>query len=111
MLMPVLKAAGYAVTAVAGAHEALALLKQGRAFDVLVTDIDMPGMDGFALAEAVRGEPRFQDMPVIALSSIGSPEAIERGRRAGFHDYVAKFDRQSLIAALKEQTAGTIQAA
>jgi two-component system chemotaxis sensor kinase CheA len=111
MLGPVLKAAGYTVTAVAGAHEALALLRQGRAFDVLVTDIDMPGMDGFALAEAVRGEARFGDMPVIALSSIGSPEAIERGRRAGFHDYVAKFDRQSLIAALKEQTAGTIQAA
>jgi two-component system chemotaxis sensor kinase CheA len=111
MLVPVLKAAGYAVTAVASAHEALALLKQGRPVDVLVTDIDMPGMDGFALAEAVRSEPRFRDIPVIALSSISSPEAIERGRRVGFHDYVAKFDRQSLIAALKEQTADTIQAA
>ena len=44
-------------------------------------------------------------MPIIALSSHSSPEAIERGRQVGFHDYVAKFDRQSLIAALKEQTA------
>ena len=40
-----------------------------------------------------------------------SPESIERGRKVGFHDYVAKFDRQSLIAALKEQTADVIQAA
>jgi len=38
-------------------------------------------------------------------------QAIERGRQVGFHDYVAKFDRQSLIAALKEQTADIIQAA
>jgi two-component system chemotaxis sensor kinase CheA len=111
MLVPVLKAAGYAVTAVAGGYEALAFLKQGRSVDVLVTDIDMPDMDGFTLAEAVRDEPRFQDIPIIALSSINSPEAIERGRRVGFHDYVAKFDRQSLIAALKEQTADITQAA
>ncbi len=105
MLSPVLKAAGYEVTAVAGARDALALLKGGRRFDVLVTDLDMPGMDGFALAEAVREEAHLAGMPIIALSSYSSPESIERGRAVGFHDYVAKFDRQSLVAALKEQTA------
>jgi len=68
-------------------------------------------MDGFALAEAVRGEPRLNQLPIIALSASSSPEAIERGRQVGFHDYVAKFDRQSLIAALKEQTADVVQAA
>jgi two-component system, chemotaxis family, sensor kinase CheA len=111
MLTPVLKAAGYEVTAVAGAQEALTLLKDGQRFDVLVTDLDMPGMDGFALAEAVREEARFADMPIIALSSHSSPESIERGREVGFHDYVAKFDRQSLVAALKEQTADMDRAA
>jgi two-component system chemotaxis sensor kinase CheA len=111
MLSPLLKAAGYDVTTVGGAAEALALLKNGRRFDVLVTDVDMPGMDGFALAQAVRGEARYGDIPIIALSSHSTPESIERGRRAGFHDYVAKFDRQSLIAALKEQTADSVQAA
>jgi len=111
MLSPVLKAAGYSVTAVPSAREALELLRKGRHFDALVTDIDMPEMDGFALAEAIRGEPRLNDLPMIALSASSSPEAIERGRSVGFHDYVAKFDRQSLIAALKEQTADVIQAA
>jgi two-component system chemotaxis sensor kinase CheA len=111
MLAPVLKAAGYTVTAVPSAHEALDLLRKGSRFEALVTDIDMPEMDGFELAEAVRGELRFNELPIIALSASSSPEAIERGRRVGFHDYVAKFDRQSLIAALKEQTADIIQAA
>jgi two-component system chemotaxis sensor kinase CheA len=104
MLVPVLQAAGYEATAAASAQEALALLHEGRAFDVAITDIEMPEMDGFAFAEAVRGDPRTADLPVIALSSVVSAEAVERGRRAGFYDYVAKFDRQGLIAALKEQS-------
>ena len=104
MLMPVLQAAGYAVTAVGSAGEALALLADGRTFDVAVTDIEMPEMDGFMFAEKLRAEPRTADLPVIALSSHVSAEAVERGRQAGFHDFVAKFDRQGLIAALMEQT-------
>ena len=104
MLTPVLQAAGYQVTSVGSASEALALLKDGRTFDVAITDIEMPGMDGFQFAEAVRGDPRTAELPVIALSSMVSAEAVERGRVVGFHDYVAKFDRQGLIAALKEQT-------
>ena len=87
------------------------MLKNGQRFDALITDIDMPDMDGFALAEAVRGEPRLSDLPMIALSASSSPEAIERGRQVGFHDYVAKFDRPGLIAALKEQTAELNRAA
>jgi two-component system, chemotaxis family, sensor kinase CheA len=104
MLTPVLQAAGYQVTAVAAASEALALLQDGRTFDVAITDVDMPEMDGFQFAEALRADPRTGDLPVIALSSEVSAEAVERGRNVGFHDYVAKFDRQGLIAALKEQT-------
>jgi two-component system chemotaxis sensor kinase CheA len=110
MLTPVLQAAGYAVTAVDSARDALALLGEARPFDVAITDIEMPDMNGFQFAEAVRADPRTCDLPIIALSSVVSPEAIERGRRVGFHDYVAKFDRQGLIAALKEQT-GVVQAA
>jgi two-component system chemotaxis sensor kinase CheA len=104
MLTPVLQAAGYEVTAVGSAQEALAMLKDGATFDVAITDIEMPDMDGFEFAEAVRGDARTVDLPIIALSSVVSADAVERGRQVGFHDYVAKFDRQGLIAALKEQT-------
>jgi two-component system chemotaxis sensor kinase CheA len=110
MLTPVLQAAGYAVTAAASARDALKLLGEGQTFDVAITDIEMPEMNGFQFAEAVRADPRTGTLPIIALSSVVSAEAIERGRRVGFHDYVAKFDRQGLIAALKEQT-GVVQAA
>jgi two-component system chemotaxis sensor kinase CheA len=106
MLAPVLQAAGYSVTAVERAQEALALITQGSRFDVIVTDIDMPELDGFALAERLRAEPRTAHVPIVGLSSVISAEAIERGRQVGFHDYVAKFDRQGLIASLKEQVEG-----
>jgi two-component system, chemotaxis family, sensor kinase CheA len=105
MLAPVLKAAGYEVTTAAGGEEAIVLLQKGRRFDVILTDIDMPGMNGFDFAEQLRRDPRTAEIPVIGLSSMISQEFIERGREVGFHDYVAKFDRQGLIAALKEQTA------
>jgi len=105
MLTPVLQAAGYDVTVASSAQEALAILRDGAAFDVAITDVEMPEMDGFEFAEALRGDARNADLPVIALSSVVSAEAVERGRQVGFHDYVAKFDRQGLIAALKEQTA------
>ena len=104
MLTPVLQAAGYAVTAASSAQEALAILNDGRAFDVAVADTEMPDMDGFEFAAAVRADARTADLPIIAMSSVVSAEAIERGRKVGFHDYVAKFDRPGLIAALKEQT-------
>jgi two-component system chemotaxis sensor kinase CheA len=105
MLAPVLKAVGYEVTTAASGEEALGLLQKGRRFHVILTDIDMPGMSGFELAEQLHKDPRTADVPVIGLSSMISQEFIERGRQAGLHDYVAKFDRQGLIAALKEQTA------
>ena len=80
-------------------------------FDAILTDIEMPDMNGFEFAETIKADQRLHAMPIIALSSMISPAAIERGRQAGFHDYVAKFDRPGLIAALKEQTAEMNQAA
>jgi len=111
MLVPVLKAAGYDVTAAPGGEEALAVIKKGQKFDVIVSDIEMPGMNGFELAEAIRADARAANTPIIALSSLTSPASIERGRQAGFHDFVAKFDRQGLIAALKETSAEWAEAA
>ncbi len=106
MLTPVLQAAGYDVITASDGSEALAHLRTGKVVDIVITDIDMPQMDGFALAEAVKQEPATAAVPVIALSSHVSVAAIERGREVGLHDYVAKFDRAGLIAALKEHAAG-----
>jgi two-component system, chemotaxis family, sensor kinase CheA len=111
LLAPLLKAAGYSVTAAASGNEALALLRGGARFAVIITDIDMPGMDGFEFASAVRRDPATAALPIIGLSSLVSAEAVERGKRVGLHDYVAKFDRQGLIAAVKEQTADIEHAA
>jgi two-component system chemotaxis sensor kinase CheA len=105
MLAPVLKAAGYRVRVAPNAQEGLTALRSGQVFDVVLTDIEMPDMNGFEFAEVIRADQHLSSMPIIALSSMVSPAAIERGRQAGFHDYVAKFDRPGLIAALKEQTA------
>ncbi len=104
MLAPVLQAAGYTVTALASAQEAVERLQAGESFDVIVTDTDMPDMNGFDFAQTVRDDPKTAELPIIALASAVSPAALERGREVGFHDFVAKFDRQGLIAALKEQT-------
>ncbi|MGY3488308.1 two-component system chemotaxis sensor kinase CheA [Bradyrhizobium sp. USDA 4011] len=111
MLAPVLKAAGYKVRTAGGAQEGLTALRSGQAFDVVLTDIEMPEMNGFEFAENIRSDHNLVGLPIIALSAMVSPAAIERGRQAGFHDYVAKFDRPGLIAALKEQTAEIRRAA
>jgi two-component system, chemotaxis family, sensor kinase CheA len=111
MLAPVLKAAGYRVRVAPNAQEGLVALRSGQLFDVVLTDIEMPDMNGFEFAETIRADAHLSAMPIIALSSMVSPAAIERGRLAGFHDYVAKFDRPGLIAALKEQTAELSRAA
>ena len=103
MLAPVLKSAGYKVRTAASAIEGLATLRSGHTFDIVVTDIEMPEMNGFEFAEAIRSDQNLNQLPVIAVSSLVSPAAIERGRQAGLYDYIAKFDRPGLIAALKEQ--------
>jgi two-component system chemotaxis sensor kinase CheA len=104
MLGPVMKAAGFDVTVCSSATEAMRLLGEGAAFDVIVSDIEMPVVNGFEFAEMLRRDARFRTTPIIALSALCTPASIERGRQSGFDEYVAKFDRPGLIAALKEIT-------
>jgi len=105
LLTPLLGAAGYDVLAVEGPDRALALREQGEDFDVIISDIEMPGMNGFEFATAVRTEGRWQGVPMVALSSHATEKDFERGREVGFTDYVAKFDRDSLIEALAQTVA------
>ncbi|MFC7474425.1 chemotaxis protein CheW [Dankookia sp. GCM10030260] len=102
LVVPALGAAGYVVTAVADAAEALRLREAGAGFDAVLSDITMPGMDGFGLARALRAEGPWRDLPLIALTGRAGPEDIERGREAGFTDYVAKFDRAALLDSLAQ---------
>ena len=102
LIEPVLKGTGYEVTACSSGREALEKIAAGARFDAVVSDLEMPDMDGCQLARALRADAATAHLPIIALSSDRSSESIERARVAGFTDYIAKFDRPGLIAALKE---------
>ncbi|AMW35391.1 hybrid sensor histidine kinase/response regulator [Haematospirillum jordaniae] len=100
LLTPLLSVSGYDVTTVDSAEKAMAILNSGARFDAVVSDIEMPGMNGFEFAEALRKDERFATIPLIALSSRATERDLERGREVGFDDYVAKFDRDALINTL-----------
>ena len=100
LLTPLLTAGGYDVTAVESATVALQLCEEGRDYDVIVSDIEMPEMSGFEFAETLRRDSRWRDTPIVALSSFQSASDLERGRAVGFNDYVAKTDRDALLVAL-----------
>jgi len=102
LLTPLLAVAGYDVTTVESGDRALSLCEAGQDFDVIISDIEMPGMNGFEFATAVRSAGRWQKTPLVALSSHASPKDLDRGRAAGFSDYVAKFDRDALLHSLSE---------
>lgn len=100
IVVPALTAAGYDVTAKPDAAQALQLRAEGRSFDAVLTDIEMPGMDGFGLLAEMRRAGPWIKTPVVALTSKAGPADIIRGRTAGFSDYVAKFDRDRVLGAL-----------
>jgi len=102
LVVPALGAAGYRVTAVADAEEALRLREHGMTFDGIVSDINLPGMDGMALARVIREDGPWKELPLIALTGRAEPADVELGRMAGFTDYVAKFDRAALLESLRQ---------
>jgi len=102
MLAPLLMSAGYKVTLAASAEEALDMKDRGEAFDIIVSDIEMPGMSGIDFAEKLRFDPDWGETPIIALSSHAEQSLIERSRQAGFYEYIGKFDREGLVETLRE---------
>ena len=106
LVVPILEAAGYAVTAVADAVQALRIRDAGQRFDAIISDIEMPGLNGFEFAENVRRDERWCQTPLVALSSYANEADFARGRAVGFTDYVAKFDREGLMQSLA-QTLGS----
>jgi two-component system chemotaxis sensor kinase CheA len=106
LLAPMLTVAGYSVTAVESASKALSMRETGVEFDLIISDIEMPEMDGFEFAENLRSGGNWSDKPIIALSSHSAPADMARGRQVGFTDYVAKFDRDGLLQTLQDTLGG-----
>ncbi|MCS6890923.1 MAG: response regulator, partial [Rhodovarius sp.] len=102
LVVPGLAAAGYDLVTVPHGREALRLRDQGEVFDLILSDIHMPEMDGYALVRAIREGGAWQNLPVIALSAQAEAADIARGRDCGFTDYVAKYDRDALAAAIAQ---------
>ena len=81
--------AGFEVTAAADAEEGLNHLGEGE-FDCVVTDIEMPGMDGYELTRHLRGIPQFAHLPIIVVSTRDRPEDRLQGLQAGADAYLTK---------------------
>ncbi|MEA2759807.1 MAG: two-component system, chemotaxis family, sensor kinase CheA [Methylobacteriaceae bacterium] len=101
MLAPVLTSGGYVVTVCASAADALALLQRGIAFDAIVTDTDMPEMDGYRFAEAVHEQPRCGHLPIIALAAHPTAPVLAAARASGISAVAGKFDRRALLDAVR----------
>ena len=99
----ILEAHGYRVRIAVDGLEALELLRVEKA-DLIITDIQMPRLDGFGLLEALKADGRFNRIPVIIVSSLERAEDQERGLMLGADAYVVKrkFDQTELLDAIRQ---------
>ena len=100
LLKPILECSGYRVATASGPTQALKLRDAGERFDAIVSDIEMPDMNGFDFAVACRAGGRWQATPMIALTSHVAPDDLARSRSVGFTSHVGKLDRTGLLEAL-----------
>jgi CheY-like chemotaxis protein len=80
---------GFKVVAASDGMDALEKLP-GEHIDLVITDLNMPNMDGFELIRALRDNPQYKDLPVIILSSLGDSVSKEKGTKLGVGSYVVK---------------------
>ncbi len=99
----ILRASGYRVEVACDGREALDTLSAAGDFDIVVTDLLMPEMDGLELLGAIRADPARASLPVIVVTSRGSEEDRKRGAQAGADAYIVKdeFDQQALLETVK----------
>ncbi|MDQ6877423.1 MAG: response regulator [Candidatus Dormibacteraeota bacterium] len=97
----ILERGGYAVRTASDGAEALEMLTAQPA-DLVVTDLEMPGVDGFELIRGIRAHPRLANVPVLIVSSRASDEDHQRGLDAGADGYIVKasFDEAGLLTAV-----------
>lgn len=93
--------AGFTVLTAAGGAEALERLEETRA-DLIITDVAMPEMDGWAFCEAVKGDARFREIPLVFLASHREVPERLRGFRLGAYDYLCKpFSVEELLVRVR----------
>jgi two-component system chemotaxis sensor kinase CheA len=102
LLKAILEAAGYRVTTANDGLEAWNALKQGQ-FDLLVSDVEMPRLDGFTLTSRIRADRTLADLPVVLVTALHSAEDRARGLEAGANAYLAKsgFEQDNLLEAIR----------
>jgi CheY-like chemotaxis protein len=78
-------------------------LAQAQRPDLILLDIQLPGIDGYEVLRRLRADEGTRDIPVIAISANAMPADLERGLAAGFRDYLTKpIDQRVLVAALNK---------
>jgi two-component system chemotaxis response regulator CheV len=97
LLQSVLDRIGFTNTAVMSADKALEYLeKEHEQVDLVISDIEMPGMDGFTFCRTLRAHANYQHLKIILHSSMSNPTNILKAEQAGANKFVAKFDPDSL---------------
>ncbi len=95
----ILAAAGYTVDTAVSAEDALAKTALEH-YDLIVTDVEMPGLNGFELSRRLRGDTRHRETPIVVVSSLGTDDHRREGYEAGANAYIVKgqFDQNELLA-------------
>ncbi len=71
--------------------------------DIVITDLEMPNMDGFELTKRIKSDPKYSHLTVIALTSLASEAHIEKGRKVGIDEYEIKLDREKLMKVIRQK--------
>ncbi len=71
--------------------------------DLVVTDLEMPNMDGFELTKRIKTDPKYAHLDVIALTSLASDAHIEKGKKVGIDEYEIKLDREKLMRLIRKK--------
>ncbi len=100
---------GHQVKATGDGQDAIDVLERDTQFDVVLSDIEMPGVDGLNFVRWIRSKPQFKDLPVIAISGNTKPSMEADALRAGFTHFMRKFDPLELKNLLLELSANHSQ--
>jgi two-component system chemotaxis sensor kinase CheA len=105
LLKNILEAAGYNVITAVDGVDGLTQLRGGE-FDIVVSDVEMPRMNGFDLTAKIRGDKKLSEVPVILVTALQSREDRERGMDVGANAYIVKssFDQSNLLEVMGRLT-------